>query len=50
VELASIRFGDISKAEPLVPIPNTVVKRLSANDSAGIARVKVGSCQTIKAP
>lgn len=39
---------DHSKVEPLLPIPNRTVKRLSADDSAD-SRVKVGHCQaTIK--
>jgi hypothetical protein len=32
--------------DPLLPIPNRTVKRLSADDSAG-SRVKVGHCQAL---
>jgi hypothetical protein len=37
---------DHSKLDPLLPIPNRTVKRLSADDSAG-SRVKVGHCQAL---
>ncbi len=37
--------GDLRDVAPPVPIPNTEVKRAIANDSAGIACVKVGRCQ-----
>ena len=35
---------DHSEVAPLLPIPNRIVKRLSADDSAG-SRVKVGHRQ-----
>lgn len=38
--------GDHSELEPRLPIPNRIVKRLSADDSAH-AGVKVGHCQII---
>jgi hypothetical protein len=37
---------DHSKLDPLLPIPNRTVKRLSADDSAG-SRVKVGHRQAL---
>ena len=37
--------GDHSTVEPPVPIPNTEVKRSSAEGSATIGRVRVGRCQ-----
>ena len=40
---------DHSDLEPLLPIPNRTVKRLSADDSAG-SRVKVGHRQATNAP
>ena len=36
--------GDDSKKDPPVPIPNTVVKLLSAEDSIGFTYVKAGRC------
>jgi hypothetical protein len=37
--------GDNSEREPPESIPNSVVKTLSADDSAGSPCVKVGHCQ-----
>ena len=42
------KLDDHSKVVPLLPIPNRIVKRLCADDSAG-SRVKVGHCQAITA-
>ncbi len=37
--------GGNSKLEPPDPIPNSEVKRFSADDSVGSPHVKVGHCQ-----
>ena len=41
-----VKLDDHSEVVPLLPIPNRIVKRLCADDSAG-SRVKVGHCQAI---
>ena len=38
-------FGDDSKEDTPVPIPNTVVKLFSADGSWGFPPVRVGRCQ-----
>ena len=38
--------GDFCVVEPPVPIPNTEVKRLSADGSACLACARVGHCQS----
>ena len=46
VELLYERFpGDLSGREPPDPIPNSVVKTSSADDSVRSPHVKVGRCQ-----
>ena len=40
--------GGHSERVPPEPIPNSEVKTLSADDSAGPPRVKVGHCQAYK--
>ena len=40
-------FGDDSKEDTPVPIPNTVVKLFSADGSWGFPPVRVGRCQAI---
>lgn len=50
LEVASIYIltgfpGDHSRLEPPDPIPNSEVKRLSADDSVGFPHVKVGHRQ-----
>ena len=42
--------GGHSERVPPEPIPNSEVKTLSADDSAGSPRVKVGHCQAYKLP
>ena len=42
--------GGYSEWVPPEPIPNSEVKTLSADDSAGFPRVKVGHCQAYKSP
>ena len=42
--------GGHSERVPPEPIPNSEVKTLSADDSAGSPRVKVGHCQAYKSP
>ena len=42
--------GDHSTVDPPVPIPNTEVKRCSADGSAAIGRVRVGRCQVFISP
>lgn len=37
--------GDHSRLDPPDPIPNSEVKRLSADDSVGFPHAKVGHCQ-----
>ena len=39
------KFGDDSKEDTPVPIPNTVVKLFSADGSWGFPPVRVGRCQ-----
>ena len=39
--------GGHSESEPPDPIPNSEVKRLSADDSVGLPHVKVGHCQAL---
>jgi hypothetical protein len=38
-------LGDNSEMDPPESIPNSEVKRLSADDSVGLPHVKVGHCQ-----
>ena len=38
-------LGDHSELEPPDPIPNSVVKRFSADDSVGLPHVRVGHRQ-----
>ena len=45
--MASKTFGDDSKEDTPVPIPNTVVKLFSADGSWGFPPVRVGRCQAI---
>ena len=40
------KYGDTSKKDPPVPIPNTDVKLLSAEDSEGFPFVKAGRRQS----
>ena len=40
------KYGDDCKKDPPVPIPNTDVKLLSAEDSEGFAFVKAGRCRS----
>ena len=40
-------FGDDSKEDTPVPIPNTVVKLFSADGSWGFPPVRVGRCQAM---
>ena len=40
------KCGDDSEKDPPVPIPNTVVKLLSAEDSEGFPFVKAGRCHS----
>ena len=40
------KCGDDSEKDPPVPIPNTVVKLLSAEDSEGFPFVKAGRCRS----
>ena len=40
------KYGDDSEKDPPVPIPNTVVKLLSAEDSEGFPFVKAGRCRS----
>ena len=39
--------GGHSELEPPDPIPNSEVKRFSADDSVGLPHVKVGHCQVL---
>ncbi len=39
--------GGHSEREPPEPMPNSEVKPFSADDSAGLPRVKVGHCQAL---
>ena len=41
--------GGNSRVEPPDPIPNSEVKRSSADDSVGLPHVKVGHCQVSNA-
>ena len=46
-------FGNHSELDPPDPIPNSEVKRFSADGSVGFPHVRVGHCQTFslkKAP
>ena len=38
-------FGDHSELDPPDPIPNSEVKRFSADGSVGSPHVRVGHCQ-----
>ena len=40
------KYGDISKKDPPVPMPNTDVKLLCAEDSEGFPFVKAGRCRS----
>ena len=40
------KYGDDSEKDPPVPIPNTVVKLLCAEDSEGLPFVKAGRCRS----
>ena len=40
------KYGDTSKKDPPVPIPNTDVKLLRAEDSEGFPLVKAGHCRS----
>ena len=40
------KYGDDSEKDPPVPIPNTVVKLLCAEDSEGFPFVKAGRCRS----
>ena len=40
-------LGDHSEMEPPDPIPNSEVKRLSADGSVGFPHVRVGHCQAL---
>lgn len=40
------KYGDDSKKDPPVPMPNTAVKLLSAEDSEGLPLVKAGRCRS----
>ena len=40
------KYGNYSEKDPPVPIPNTVVKLLSAEDSEGFPFVKAGRCRS----
>ena len=40
------KYGDYSKKDPPVPIPNTAVKLLCAEDSEGFPFVKAGRCRS----
>ncbi len=46
VRAVTKKFGDYRKKVPPVPIPNTVVKLLSAEDSEGFPFVKAGHCHS----
>ena len=48
--LQGVDSGDHSTVEPPVPIPNTEVKRCSADGSATKGRVRVGRCQNYLLP
>ena len=45
LKLLPVLLGDHSKVEPPDPIPNSEVKRLSADGSVGIPHVRVGHRQ-----
>ena len=40
------KFGDYCKKVPPVPMPNTAVKLLCAEDSEGFPLVKAGRCRS----
>ena len=40
------KFGDYCKKVPPVPMPNTAVKLLCAEDSEGFPLVKAGHCHS----
>ena len=46
VRTARKKFGDYCKKVPPVPMPNTAVKLLSAEDSEGFPFVKAGHCHS----
>ena len=45
-----IKYGDYSKKDPPVPMPNTAVKLLCAEDSEGFPLVKAGRCRSFLHP